>query len=959
MPRRRIKQEPQEEPKPSPSSPSRSPSRTPPVDVNGQMAPPAAPSNHGTQPFSRSHAPSIDTRAVHAANQAQRSDDMQSESTHDTPQLMELRTRNHPAHNDPQRSRSTPSSQTGDTLMVNQSFANIASKVKDCNDVLAELQQLGLREFAKLPNLVMVGDQSAGKSSLMSGLAELDLPRSGGVCTRCPIHIRLSSHQRWSCTVSLQQGYDYQPPQGRIRKSNVRDSDPFHPWKRRENGMKQVHFKSIDFEDRHQIEDVLRWAQVAILNHETPASLYVPGQGAYARDHTLQYAAEQTHAQFSPNIVSLEMKGPSYPDLSFYDLPGVFSTPAQEEDEYLVQVVKNLAKEYISRDEAIILWALPMNNDPETSISLGLIREAKAQGRTVGIMTKADMHRKEDIASWLSVLRGEKHRVGYGYFITSRPALDNHESLERMNQWEEQFFNVNDERWPQEFSPYNDRCGVAGLGDFLSTLLGEAFSRSLPQIAHRIREAKRDIESQLSELPELPRNVEYEVRQSLTQFKEAVKNATLYTDFQSRWDQLNKQFQACILAMKPTCTVRTQERAQYRDDNTVDLTSDSENVAAETPSRKRTNPRASDSTIRGNATPSKRQRVEVSTPTTVKMEQPFFGVTGTPHSVQGTPGPDPQSPFAEFYSLGRRGLDIRLIQNVLASRRRAGMPADVVPEDVYDLLINRAISNWQGPIERYIEHTMRLFGSMLNGALTKSMASLAKRLIFVESQVYLTEYITKMDSLQSAAVMDLFQSETYQMFTTNKDALKRYREEEIATLQRARSIERLRAIGVFGFDYKTRPLNRMTQDAIAEEKEKIAKNLSKLGPDEFNTELGVAAMVRGYYILAGMRLVEGVTLSVKSKLFRDVASDSLHQFLERKLGLQNADQDTFNRLMEEDLVTAAKRDQLKSQKDKLEIAMQKISELQLGDGVEMYADPVGNPSFVRSPVEDEMMDDEA
>ena len=115
---------------------------------------------------------------------------MQSESTHDTPQLMELRTRNHPAHNDPQRSRSTPSSQTGDTLMVNQSFANIASKVKDCNDVLAELQQLGLREFAKLPNLVMVGDQSAGKSSLMSGLAELDLPRSGGVCTRCPIHIR-------------------------------------------------------------------------------------------------------------------------------------------------------------------------------------------------------------------------------------------------------------------------------------------------------------------------------------------------------------------------------------------------------------------------------------------------------------------------------------------------------------------------------------------------------------------------------------------------------------------------------------------------------------------------------------------------------------------------------------------------------------------------------------------------
>ncbi|ETS74405.1 hypothetical protein PFICI_14271 [Pestalotiopsis fici W106-1] len=953
--RRRIKQEPQDEPKPSPSPPSRSPSRTPSVDANRRMAPPAAPSNHGTRPFSRSHAPSIDTRAVHAANQGHRSDDMQSETTHDTPQLMELRTRNPPAHNNHQRSRSTPSSQTGDTLMVNQSFADIASKVKDCNDVLAELQQLGIRDFAQLPSLVMVGDQSAGKSSLMSGLAELDLPRSGGVCTRCPIHIRLSRHDRWSCTVSLQQDYDYQPPQGRIRKNNVSDRDPFPPWKY--VGKRVKNFKSIDFEDRHQIEDVLRWAQVAILNHENPASLYVPGQGAYAREHTLQEAAEQTRAQFSPNIVALEMKGPNYPDLSFYDLPGVFSTPAQEEDEYLVEVVKNLAKYYISREEVIILWALPMNNDPETSISLGLIREAKAQGRTVGIMTKADMHRKEDITSWLSVLRGEKHRVGYGYFITSRPALDNNESLERVNQWEEQFFNANDEGWPQEFGPHYDRCGVAVLTEFLSKLLGQAFSSSLPQIAQKIREAKRDIESQLSELPELPRNVEFEVRQSLQQFKEAVKEATLYTDFQPRWSQLNKQFQACILAMKPTCLVRTPGQAPYREslDGTVDLTSDSENVAAETPSRKRTNPRASDSTIRI-ATPSKRQRVEVSTPTTVKMEQSFYGMT--PQSGQGTPGPDPQSPFAEFYSLSRRGLDIRLIRDVLASRRRAGMPADIVPSDVYDVLINKAITNWQKPIERYIDHTMRLFKSMLNGALSKSMASLAKRLIFDESRSYLDEYIAKMDSLQSAAIMDLFQSETYEMYTTNEDAYNRYREEELATLQRARSIERLRAIGVFSFDYKTRPLTKMTPEAIAEEKEKIAKNITRLGPDEFSHELEVAAVVRGYYILAGMRLVEGVTLSVKSKLFRDVASDNPHQFLNRKLGLHEADSDTFNRLMEEDQVTATKREQLKREKDKLEIAMQKISNLQLGDRNELLADLVGNSFYESGAVHDEVMSDE-
>lgn len=320
---------------------------------------------------------SADTRLYQSHPQS-KGEDNHSESTHDTPQLMELRTR-HPGLQNGVRRRSTPSSsQTGDNLM--QSFTQIASKLKDCNDTLAELQQLGIQHVAQLPELVMVGDQSAGKSSLMSGLAELDLPRSGGVCTRCPIHIRLSRHDRWSCTVTLQQDYDFRP-NGRIKKTDVTRSNPFPPWVPQHRVVKP--FKTIDFDDRHQIEDVLRWAQIAILNHDSPAQLYIPGEGAYTREHSLQDAADYTRAQFSPNIVALEMKGPSYPDLSFYDLPGVFSTPAHEEDEYLVQVVKNLARHYIRKESAIILWSLPMNNDPETSISLGLIREAKAQTRTM------------------------------------------------------------------------------------------------------------------------------------------------------------------------------------------------------------------------------------------------------------------------------------------------------------------------------------------------------------------------------------------------------------------------------------------------------------------------------------------------------------------------------------------------------------------------------------------------
>lgn len=41
--------------------------------------------------------------------------------------------------------------------------------------------------------------------------------------------------------------------------------------------------------------------------------------------------------------------------------------------------------------------------------------------------------------------------------------------------------------------------------------------------------------------------------------------------------------------------------------------------------------------------------------------------------------------------------------------------------------------------------------------------------------------------------------------------------------------------------------------------------------------------------------------------------------------------ETFNRLMEEDNETANKREQLKREKEKLELAMEKIANLELGD----------------------------
>ena len=206
---------------------------------------------------------------------------------------------------------------------VCQSFADIGRKQKQFIDVLATLQQIDISNVAELPELVIMGDQSAGKSSLMSALAGISLPRSGGVCTRCPFHFRFSaSDEPQALTVSLYKDFTYQPPPpgNVISRRKVTAQTPFYPWvKRPQREVKPF----MTVRDSTNYDDVFRWAQVAILNPSKNSEQFVPdGTGLTVGHTSLSEAIDTTEAQFSPNIIAVEIKGPNLPDISFYDLPG-------------------------------------------------------------------------------------------------------------------------------------------------------------------------------------------------------------------------------------------------------------------------------------------------------------------------------------------------------------------------------------------------------------------------------------------------------------------------------------------------------------------------------------------------------------------------------------------------------------------------------------------------------------
>ncbi|MFQ6649013.1 hypothetical protein Gotur_022207 [Gossypium turneri] len=67
-----------------------------------------------------------------------------------------------------------------------------------------------MKEGIQLPTIVVVGDQSSGKSSVLESLAGVNLPRSQGICTRVPLIIRLVQGQSftWSTMAKWSQWRD-------------------------------------------------------------------------------------------------------------------------------------------------------------------------------------------------------------------------------------------------------------------------------------------------------------------------------------------------------------------------------------------------------------------------------------------------------------------------------------------------------------------------------------------------------------------------------------------------------------------------------------------------------------------------------------------------------------------------------------------------------------------------------
>ncbi|KAI1437175.1 P-loop containing nucleoside triphosphate hydrolase protein [Xylaria sp. CBS 124048] len=618
-----------------------------------------------------------------------------------------------------------------------------------------------------------------------------------------------------------------------------------------------------------------------------------------------------TETKFSPNVISLEMKGPCFPNTSFVDLPGIFAISDNREDDYLVEIIENLTRKYVRREEAIIMLALPMDQDVDNSRALKIIRELHAESRTIGVLTKADkpnFNSADTIAYWLAVLGEKKQKVKrHGFYVTALPPDKDGDSLEA---WERDFFVDDVGSWPHAFDDYVHRCGVDQLRFHITTELEVAVAKSIPKIKEKILNRLAETQRHLDEMPDLPQNVEHEVRTNLKDLYVSVKHAFDCQDFEKEYKGLTEWFYRHLLELKPKCSVISRA-ANARPEGIVIIDSDDGNDHP--PSQKRSAPR----TPALGSTPKRQRRVEF-----VPNQEDDFTRLGNFSSPATQAAAAAQRSGAKKFKLS-----LQELQSEIRHRTRGGF-SDIVPLELHEDLCLRAVSQWEKPLQKFMSEVTKMLSAKLTGALESSLKLLSKRRIYNDAKELFDEFLQEGSAHQLAKLKELYGSELYRVVTINEDALNHFKAKEKQDIERARLYTRAHEAGLHGDDRSCKPYGDMSHEEKLEEARLHAKWQAQLPKDHFQREIEVAAKVRAYYLTAATRFVDNVSMDVNASLFRSFREQALNEYMDTKLGLSsNPAAATYERLMGEDHATALRRRELKKERSKLMTAMNRIIDL--------------------------------
>ncbi len=338
-------------------------------------------------------------------------------------------------------------------------------------NIVDQLRKCGLESMLSLPQLVVCGDQSAGKSSVLEALTEIPFPRNDNLCTRFATEIILRRAASDAITIKV---------------------IPDHERPNEERNSIEAFKESIsNFEELPDLMDKAT-SLMGINNKSTFKSR------AFAKD-----------------VLSIEIEGPSRPQLTLVDLPGLVQTQTKGVTEEDVQLVTEITDQYISQPRTICLAVVSATNDYANQGILKKVRKVDPEGdRTLGIITKPD---RLSAGSGSEKAFLELARNGDIFFKLGWHVLKNRTYEEGSSSFEER--NLSESRYfrKSNFATLPKDCvGIDSLRDRLSQLLFNHVKQELPKLRKDLEEALADSRDQLEAMGD-QRATPAECRTFLTQ----------------------------------------------------------------------------------------------------------------------------------------------------------------------------------------------------------------------------------------------------------------------------------------------------------------------------------------------------------------------------------------------------------------------------------------------------------
>lgn len=323
---------------------------------------------------------------------------------------------------------------------------------------LIDKLQFAQLDNVKLPQICVVGDQSAGKSSVLEAITGTPFPRDAGACTRFATEIRLRRAAQTSLTVSII------PDKHRDLKAQE---------------VLRAFGGSVD--QNMSFESLMRRAVDLI------APKNIPGRFA-ARD-----------------ILVVEKRGPDLPLLTLVDLPGLVKNANNDQSLDDIKTIESLCDRYMKSSRTIVLAVVGGNTDYVQAPILTKARSFDPTGaRTIGVLTKPDLCESiglEDKFIDLVNNRDKANVFKLGWYVLLNPGPREPDQPwptgRERRQKEEDFFGRG--KWR---SLPESMCGAEALKKKLSEQLQRHIGRHVKTLRRQIQEALDETEGELKSMGE-------------------------------------------------------------------------------------------------------------------------------------------------------------------------------------------------------------------------------------------------------------------------------------------------------------------------------------------------------------------------------------------------------------------------------------------------------------------------